>query len=194
MDERFDTRTVISIVTGTILLIITNATVWSVPAIGDEWAVRICAVVLVFVASISGTLTGILVPMASGLLTGVVFSRTDAFTNMILLLVTGAVTGHYSGKIGVKHGRFTGIAILDYAVIETGAAVISWLCLQPLLNLYVYGQDLRVTIPMGLDELLISLGGKLLICLPVLIISNHFFRKRQMVEDAKREYLYHAGK
>jgi hypothetical protein len=194
MDSRFDTKTVISIVTGTILLIITNAMVWNIPLLGDEWAIRICAVILVIVASVSGTITGILVPLVSCLLTGVVFGRPDAFIQMGILLVTGAVTGHYAEKTGVKYGRFSGIAILDYVVIETGAAVIAWLCIQPLLNLYAYKRDLRVTIPGGLYECLISVGGKLFICLPVLLILNHFFRKRQMVEDAKREYLYHAGK
>ena len=194
MENRFDTKTVIYIVVGTILLITVNASVWNIPRIGDEWAIRICAVALVIIASVSGTITGILVPVVSCLLTGVVFGRQDAFLEMSLLFVTGAASGHYAEKIGVKYGRFAGIAILDYAVIETGAAIIGWLCLKPLLNLYVYGQDLRVTIPGGLIECLISIGGKIFICLPILLISNHFFRKRQMVEDAKREYLYHAGK
>lgn len=194
MDNAFDKRTVISIVTGTIILIITNATIWTSPSVGDEWAVRICAVVLVIVSSISGTLTGFLVPLASCLLTGVVFGRPDAFLQMCLLLVTGVISGHYAGKTGVKYGRFEGIAILDYAVIETGAAIISWMCIQPLIYLYAYRQDLRTTIPRGFYECLISIGGKLIICLPVLLILNHFFRKRQLVEDAKREYLYHMGK
>ncbi len=179
---------------GTILLIIINVSVWNAPFVGDEWAIRICAPVLVMVASVSGIVTGILVPVVSCLLTGVVFGRPDAFIEMCILLVTGAVTGHYAGKIGVKYGRFTGMAILDYAVIETMTAIIGWMCLQPLLYLYAYGQDLRDTIPRGLTECLISMGGKIFICLPVLLIFNHFFRKKQMVEDAKREYLYHAGK
>ena len=194
MENRFDTKTVISIVVGTILLIMINVTVWNIPYIGDEWAIRICAVALVIVASISGIVTGVLVPVVSCILTGVVFGRPDAFIEMCILFVTGSATGHYAEKTGVKYGRFSGIAILDYAVIETGAAIIGWLCLYPLLYLYAYRQDLRMTIPTGLRECLISIGGKVFICLPVLIISNHFFRKRQMVEDAKREYLYHAGK
>ena len=194
MENRFDTKTVISIVVGTILLITINVSIWSTPLVGDEWAIRICAVVLVTAASISGTAMGVLVPVVSCLLTGVVFRRPDAFIEMCILFVTGAATGHYAEKTGVKYGKFTGMAILDFAVIETGAAIIGWLCLQPLLNLYAYGKDLRVTIPGGLNECLISIGGKMFICLPVLLISNYFFRKRQMVEDAKREYLYHAGK
>lgn len=194
MDNGFDRRTVAYIVAGTILLIITNVCVWSSPAVPDEWAIRICAVILVLVAAVSNTVTGILVPLASCILTGVVFNRPEAILQMGILLVTGAVTGHYAGKIGVRYGKFEGIAILDYAVIETVAAIISWLCVQPLLYLYAYRLDLRMTIDRGLTECLISVGGKILICLPILLISNHFFRKIQMVEDAKREYLYHAGK
>ncbi len=194
MDNVFDRKAVITSVTGTILLIIINAVIWYSPDLGDEWAIRICSVVLIIVASVSGTVTGILVPLASCLLTGILFNRPDAFIEMGLLLVTGAVTGHYADKIGVKYGKFEGIAILDYTVIQTGVAVVSWLCLQPLLYLYFFKQDLRRLIPYGLRECLISIGTKLLICLPILLVSNHFFRKKQMVEDAKREYLYHAGK
>ena len=194
MDNKFDTRTVVSIVTGTILLIITNVSVWSTPVIGDEWAIRISAAILVIVAAISGTITGVLVPVFSGLLTGIVCSRPDAFAQMGLLLVTGAATGHFADKVGVKFGRLHGIAILDFTVIEVCAAVIGWLCLYPLLYAYDYGQDLRKTIPYGLREAVISAVIKLLICMPILIIMNHFFMKRQMVEDARREYLYHAGK
>lgn len=194
MDNAFDRRTVASIVAGTILLIITNVCVWTIPAVPDEWAVRICAVILVIVAAVSSTVTGVLVPIASCILTGVVFNRPEVLLQMGILLVTGAVTGHYAGKLGVKYGKFEGIAILDYAVIETAAAIISWLCVQPLLYLYAFRQDLRIAIDRGFNECLISVCGKLIICLPILLISNHFFRKIQMVEDAKREYLYHAGK
>ena len=194
MDNKFDTATVISIVTGTILLIITFVSVWNTPFIPDEWAVRIGGAVLVLVASVSGTVTGLTVPVFSCLLTGIVFNRPDTFAQMGLLLVTGVITGHYADKIGIKYGRFHGISILDFAVIETGAAVISWLCLYPLLQVYVYRQDLRITVPHGLFECVISVGVKIFICLPVLLIFNHFFKKRQMVEDARREYLYHAGK
>ncbi|MCR4807996.1 MAG: hypothetical protein K5857_10035 [Lachnospiraceae bacterium] len=194
MDNLFNKRSVIAIVTGTILLTVTNLTVWFTPAVDDRWAIRICAVILVIVASVSGILAGILIPVASCLFTGVVFSRPDAFLEMVLLLVTGAIMGHYSDKLEVSHGRFGGIYILDFTVIATGASIIAWLCIQPLAVLYVNLVDLRESISVGMDECLISVGAKLLICLPILLILNHFYRKRQMVEDAKREYLYHAGK
>ena len=194
MENKLDNKTVFAIVTGTVLLIITNVFMWNMPFIQNDWAIRICAVVLTFLAAIFGTLTGVLIPIAACVFTGVVLSHPEAIMEMFILLVTGLATGHYAAKLGIMHGRFTKWHMLDFAILEIGVAIAAWLCVYPLLSLYAYGQDLRLTIDRGLLECFISVAAKLVICLPFLIIANHFFRKKQMVEDAKREYLYHAGK
>ena len=194
MDNKLDNKTVFAIVTGTILIILANVYTWNAPMIYGDWAIRICAVVVAFIAVIYGTLSGSLIPIAACLFTGIILDHHEAFLQMAILLVTGLANGHYAQKLGVKHGRFTKWHMLDFAILEIGVAIAAWLCVYPLLSLYAYGQDLRLTIDRGLLECFISVAAKLVICLPFLIIANHFFRKKQMVEDAKREYLYHAGK
>jgi hypothetical protein len=164
------------------------------PAVSNEWTIRISSVVLVFIATIYGTLSGALIPLAACLFTGIILNHPEAFFDLAMLMVSGLATGHYAEKLGVLHGRFTKWFLLDFVIIVTGAEIVAWLCVRPLLFLYAYGKDLRITIDEGLLECMISVAVKLCICLPLLLIANHFFRKRQMIEDAKREYLYHSGK
>ena len=194
MDNSFDSKMVTAIVAGTVLLIIVNVYVWGDAALPDDIAIYLCLAVLVTVSSLFGTVSGLLIPVAACTLSGIVFTRSGAVVEMVLLVIAGVATGHYSDKFNIRHGGFDGLKILDYVVTEFGISVLIFVCVRPLMSLYLYNTDLKETLGAGVISLLISVGIAVCICLPLLLIFNHFYRKKQMVEDARREFLYHSGK
>ena len=149
-----------------------------------------CSVVVVVIAAVYGIEAGILIPVAACTIYGVTMRDPIITKEIIFLLLAGIVTGHYKDRFMVDKGDFSGVRILDYVVIETGVAVLTWLCLYPLGSFYLKQSDLRVTLTDGLKNCGICMIGKVCICLPVLLLLNVVLKKKFMVEEARKEYLY----
>lgn len=190
MDKKFDTPTVSAIVIGIILLIITNYIFRGFIPAYYEWAVQICSVVVVIIASMYGMIAGILIPAVALVITGVAFMGPDVFDDLLPLLILGAANGHYMDKLLVRRGDFSGIRILDFCILETALALLGWICIYPLERFYVYATDIRISLNKGIVYCGVSVLADLCICLPVLLICNHLFRKKRLIEDAEKEYLY----
>lgn len=190
MDKRFDAPTVTAIVIGTIMIIITNYCLPGIYSFPLEWAVQVCAVVIVIISAQTGIIAGALMPAVASAIIGIAFMGPDVLIEFLLLELFGVSTGHYMEKLKIRRGEFKGMLILDFCMLEIMLAVLSWLCVYPLGSFYMYRLDLRDLLSMGMIHCGVSVLADLCICLPILLVFNRMFRQKRLVEDAQREYLY----
>ncbi len=190
MGNKFDVRTIIAMVIGTVLVISLNCMSLAYPQFRGSWLIQACSVVVVVIAAVYGIEAGILIPLAACTIYGVTMRDTIITREIVFLIIGGAVTGHYRDKFMIYNGSFTLDKIMDFVVIETGVGALIWLCLYPLGSFYLKLTDLRITLKDGMVNLGICLLGKLLVCLPLLLLFNAVLKKKHMVEEARKEYLY----
>ena len=190
MERKFDTPTVTAIVIGTVLLIITEYYFYGFAPSYVEWAVQICAATIVIIATMYGMVAGILIPAVALTITGAAFMGRDIFDDLVPLMLLGTASGHYMDRLLVRRGDFSGMKILDFCILETALAILAWICIYPLERFYVYATDLRTSLDKGIIYCGVSILGVLCICLPVLFLCNRLFRKKRLIEDARKEYLY----
>lgn len=192
MEKRLDNKAVAAIVAGTVLIIITNSYMSGLPSIPVAWSIQICTVFVVITSAVFGILAGVIMPVAASVIVGIGFLGPAVLDELLLLLLFGVATGHYSGKFMVRRGEFTGIRLFDYCMIEVALAVLAWICIHPLGSFYLYGTDLRISLNEGVRYCGITILANLFICLPVLLLCNRLFKKKRIVEDAEKEYLYRS--
>lgn len=190
MEKRLDNSAVAAIVTGTLILIITDYYIFNFPSVKFEWGVALCAVIVMMIAAVYGALAGFLVPFAASVITGVAFMGSSVFTGFLMLTLFGIAVGNYADKFEVRKGGFTGIRIFDFCMLEISVTILAWICVYPLERFYVYKTDIRSSLDSGVLYCGISILMILCICLPVLIICNRLFRRKRLLEDAGKEYLY----
>ena len=190
MDKRFDIHTVTAIVIGTIMIIITNYYMHGLSPLPEEWTVQICSAVIIVIASMTGTTAGLLMSLVPSIIVGIALLGPDVMVSFLILALFGISTGHYMERLGVRRGEFTGIRIFDFCMLQIMLAIITWICVYPLSNFYMYGRDLRDMLDRGVVHCGIAILIGLFICLPVLLLCNRLFRQKRLVEDAQREYLY----
>lgn len=192
MEKRLDGRAVAAIVLGTILVIIVNRYMYVNLSVPREWAIQVCIVIVVIISAVFGILAGAIIPFVSSVIIGASFLGFNAVDELFLLLLFGVTTGHYADRLMVRKGQFVQIRLIDFFMIETALSVLAWICIHPLGRFYMYGTDLRISLNEGVKYCAVSIAANLCICLPVLIVCNRLFRKRRIVEDAEREYLYRS--
>lgn len=190
MDKRFDIHTVTAIVIGTIMIIITNYYMHGLSPLPEEWTVQICSAVIIVIASMTGTTAGLLMSLVPSIIVGIALLGPDVMVSFLILALFGISMGHYMDKIGVRRGEFEGMRIFDFCMLQIMLSIITWICVYPLSNFYMYGRDLRDMLDRGVVHCGIAILIGLFICLPVLLICNRLFRQKRLVEDAQREYLY----
>lgn len=190
MEKRLDNSAVAAIVTGTILLIITDYYMFNFPSLKHEWGIVACAVIVMIIAAIYGAIAGALVPFAASVVTGVAFMGLDVLTGFLVLLLFGIATGNYVDKLEVRKGGFAGIRIFDFCMLEIALTILAWICVYPLERFYVYKTDIRSSLDEGVLYCGVSILMILCICLPVLIVCNRLFHRKRLLEDAGKEYLY----
>ncbi len=156
----------------------------------EEWTVQICSAVIIVIASMTGTTAGLLMSLVPSIIVGIALLGPDVMVSFLILALFGISMGHYMDKIGVRRGEFEGIRIFDFCMLQIMLSIITWICVYPLSNFYMYGRDLRDMLDRGVVHCGIAILIGLFICLPVLFICNRLFRQKRLVEDAQREYLY----
>ncbi|MCR5507297.1 MAG: hypothetical protein K6F34_01285 [Lachnospiraceae bacterium] len=188
--KKFDAGNIIAIVIGTVIIISINA--WSDMGgpIKGLWVIQACSAFVVVISAIYGMAAGLLMPIAACLIYGVVMNEPILINEAVFLSIGGMITGHYSDRFMVNSGEFNGMRLIDYAVIETIIAIITWVCLYPLVNLYFNDADLGFSLLDGVKYCGMCIFAKIFLCLPVLLLFNMFFKKKRMVDDARKEYLY----
>ncbi len=190
MDNKFDLKAIISITAGTIILILLNIYSGQGTVIKSEWVIQACSVVVVIIAAIYGMAAGMLVPFAACTIYGVAMRDPLVSREIIFLVFGGMVTGHYRDKFMVYKGGFDRPQMVDFAVIETAVAIIAWICMYPLGGFLLKLVDIGTSLKNGLTYCGVCILAKLCICLPVLLMFNKVFRKKRLIEDARKEYLY----
>jgi hypothetical protein len=188
MKNRFDTETVASIVLGTMLIVLSYFALTQYTALSDMWLIQIFAIVVVVIAAVYGTVAGLMIPLAAFLVINMANGGRNTDTGMLLLIFSGVATGHYADKFMVRDGKFEGMRLADYAVVETVVAVLAWVCIDPLFNFYVRSWDLRVTMLLGVKFCGISIINMLCVCMPVLLLLNNLYKKYGKIVAARNEY------
>lgn len=192
MRTKLDKQSVTAIVIGMILMIVTDYYMFGYASFPMEWAGQICVVVVVVVSAMHGITAGVIMPSAVAIITGVAFMGTSVFDELLVLLLFGVATGHYMDKLMINEGRFTGIRIFDFIMLEMMLSILAWLCVHPLGSFYMHRMDLRITLEEGVIYCGVSILANLCICLPVLLLFNHIFKKKRVEEDARKAYLRHG--
>ena len=185
-----ETGAVASITMGTVLLIVANYYIDNTAAVSDIWAVQVCAVFVVMSAAVYGMTSGIMMPVAAAIITGVSFMGMTALREMVLLLLFGIANGHYAEKFRIRRGEFTGIRIFDFCMLQTALSIVAWICVNPLAGFYIDRIDIRNFLDEGVIHCGVSILSGLCICLPLLLVSNRMFRNKRIVMDAEKEYMY----
>ncbi len=188
MKNRFDTETVAAIVLGTILIVISYFGLTEYTALPDIWLIQIFAIVVVVIAAVYGTVAGLVIPLAAFLVINMANGGRNTDTAMLLLVFSGVATGHYADKFMVRDGRFKGIRLADYAVVETVVAVLAWVCIDPLFDFYVRSWDLRTTMLDGVKFCGITIVNMLCVCMPLLLLLNSLYKKYGQIVAAGNDY------
>ena len=190
MDNRLDMETAAATVLGTIFMILVYSSLAMGTAVPDYVEVQICAIIVTAVAAIYGSVAGGLIPLVSYLAVHISYPRSGALTGMFFLIFFGIATGHYATRFKIRAGKFKGISLADYAVVEAVLAIIVWVCVQPLCSFYLNKADLRDTLNEGVIYCGLTIATELIICLPILMLANSLYAKRQKAMDTGNDYLY----
>ena len=190
MDNRFDLETVVAILFGTILMTTAYFYLTGNKAVPDIWLMQIMATVVVTISAVYGTISGCVMPLAAYLIVQMAGSGRATVPAMLFLAVFGAATGHYGRRFRIREGKFNGIYLFDYAVIEAVLAILVWVCIYPLSSFYLRMDDLRGTLLKGVGYCGISIINKICVCLPILLLLNAVFKKRSRLREARDEYMY----
>jgi riboflavin transporter FmnP len=190
MENRLDMETATAITAASVFMISVYLYMALETGVPDYLEVQICAIIVTVMAAIYGMAAGILIPLVSYIAVHLSYPRSGALTGMLFLIFIGAATGHYAGQFRIREGRFKGKSLADYAVIETVLAVIVWVCMQPICSFFIDEADLRTTLNNGIMYCGISVVNELCICLPVILLANRLYGKRQEAMKAGEDYLY----
>lgn len=190
MEKRLDTNAVVAIITGTVLLIITDYYIFHFPLVKYEWGIVLCAAIVIVIAAVYGSIAGAMVPLAASVITGVAFMGVGVFSGFLVLVLFGIATGNYVDKFEIRNGGFSKIRIFDFCMLETALAILAWICVYPLERFYVYKTDIRLSLDAAIFYCGVSILTNICICLPILIVFNRVFHKKRLLEDAGKEYLY----
>ena len=188
MNKTLDTETALAIVFGTVFMIMVFIYLATGTSVPDYLEVQICAIIVTVMAAIYGSVAGGLIPLASYLIVHLTYPRDGALTGVLFLIFIGLSTGHYASAFKIRTGEFKGISLVDFAVIEVVLAVIVWVCVQPLSGFYIEKADLRSTLNIGVMHFGIAAVTELCICLPILLLANRLFARRQEVSDAGKDF------
>ena len=194
MNKRFDIEAVVAMIAGTILLVMINVYRWEPFPRPQAWMIGVSTAVVVMVSAVYGVIAGALVPIAACTITGLAFWNAGVVSELVALLILGMMTGHYMDKFDIGRGNFRGLKIVDYAVVEAALAIVIWIFVTPLCKFYVNGAGLSDAIHEGVFYLGITFAIAVCICLPLLLLFNSLFKKRQTAIDTRREYLYERNR
>lgn len=190
MENRLDVEKTVAIIIGTVFMIMVYMYLAMKTTVPGYVEVQICVAIVTVIAAIYGSAAGILIPLVSYLVVYVSDPRDGALTGLLFLIFFGLGTGHFASRFKIRYGRFKGIGLVDYAVVEAFLAVIIWVCIQPVCSFYFQKTDLRSTLNDGVMYCAFTLAIELCIGLPLLLLANYMYKKRQEAIDAKNDYLY----
>ena len=179
MENRFDTETTVATIVGSVFMILVYMSLVMGTTVSDYVEVQICAIIVTVMAAIYGSAAGCLIPLISYLVVRISYPRDGALTGMLFLIVFGVATGHYASRFKIRKGKFRGISLVDFAVIETVLAIIVWVCVESLYGFYFERSDLRYALNDCVRHCGLSIAGELCIGLPILLLANSLYRKRQ---------------
>ncbi len=190
MENRLDVEKTIAIITGTVFMIM----VYMYLAMGTNLPgyveIQICVAIVTVMAAVYGSAAGILIPLLSYLTVYVSNPRDGTLPGLLFLVFFGLGTGHFASRFKIRNGRFRGMSLADFAVVESFLAMIIWVCVQPLCSFYFQKTDLRSTLNDGVMNCAFTMAIELCIGLPVLLLANRLYGKRQEAIEAKNDYLY----
>lgn len=190
MENRLDIEKTVAIITGTVFMIMIYMYLAMETTVPGYVEIQICVAIITVLAAIYGSVAGILIPLASYIAVYVSNPRDGLLSGLLFLVFFGLGTGHFASRFKIRVGRFRGMSLADYAVVEAFLAVIVWVCVQPLCSFYFQKTDLRITLNDGVMNCALTLAIELCIVLPVLLLANRLYGKRQEAIDAKNDYLY----
>ena len=194
MNLRFDTETVLAMVAGTMLLLFINIYDWALFPFPKYWMIAFSTAIVVIIAAIYGVVAGAIVPFAACTISVLAFWDAGIISELVSLLILGVATGHYMAKFEIGKGGFRGLKIVDLIVVEVALAVIVWVFIFPLTGFYFRDMGLTELMIEGVRICGVSTLSVLCVVLPVLLLLNRVFKKRQDTIDARREYLYERNR
>ncbi|MCR5420632.1 MAG: hypothetical protein K6E98_06490 [Lachnospiraceae bacterium] len=189
MDNKFDNESVMATLFGMILLLIAFLYLGENMKLPQIWLIQLCSLIVVVIAAIYGSVVGVMIPFTAYLILHMVLAGNPSVDSIVYLVILGLGTGHYKDKFMVGVGKFFGIRITDYIVVEGVLVMLVWICIYPLCMFYFQSEDIRVTIFQGLKYFGIALVNVICISIPLLLLLNTVYKKRQDEIDARNEYM-----
>ncbi len=183
MKVKIDYKTVCSVLFGCFVVSAVNFIIASNANGLKRVEIILCGGVVIVLASLYGSITGIFVPITAGFVCASVLPGTLAMEELVVLLILGFSSGHYSDKFKITEGEFKGRCVVDFILIQTTLNVVLSIFVCPMIAFAFGGGEIVKEFHLGLNLFCMALLLVIFVCTPVLMILSRWFRKKNAIVE-----------
>lgn len=137
------------------------------------------AIILVCVSAIFGYSSGLVVAIASTLLTAAILGTGVNPIVIFAFVIVAFSIGYYAPRFGIRDGMFDKKLWLDFAAVKLMAEIVAWLFLTPLFEFMISRNDLFGMLRFYFMRV-IMLTITDVVILPILIIVNKEYGRKNI--------------
>lgn len=151
---RFGTKEVVAVIVTIVLYVLLEALeryLITCGVLNDyvlDW-IRFRVVVTIISAAIFGPIVGVISGLGGALLVDVMFYDYISYSEVITYAISGYLIGRYYSKFNVLAGKFKGMAILDFNIIQVLNHIVCSILFVPLFRFITENENLNDAIVLG---------------------------------------------
>lgn len=135
------------------------------------------SVLIVSLAALFGSPTGVVAALASSLLLAAILKLDVSVIIVAAYIIIALSIGHYASVFGIRDGLFKGKNILIFFLVKVLAEMFAWLFFLPLLDFYLTRENLFDTIRQNMMTVLAFTAADVLL-IPAFMLVSYLISKK----------------